>query len=103
MSRHASPPPFYFRILGIFYFNKTNETIGILRNSKYFLPPEVLKIIYVPQVQPYIYFGIGAWFASHEMYYAMVVLQKKAWRAKNNLSCTEHTNVYLKSMNILII
>ena len=83
---------------------KISKSIGILYKLKYFLPPEVLKIIYFSLVQPYIYYGIEAWFASHKnVTDKMVVMQKKACRAINNLSYTGHTSIYFKSMNILKI
>jgi hypothetical protein len=83
---------------------KLSKSVGILYKLKYFLPPEILKIIYFSLVQPYIYYGIEAWFASHKnVTDKVVIMQKKACRAMNNLSYTEHTGIYFKSMNILKI
>lgn len=57
---------------------KISKSIGILYKLKYFLPPEVLKIIYLSLVQPYIFYGIEAWVASHRnVTDKMVVMQKK--------------------------
>ena len=45
--------------------NKVNKSIGTLYKLKYCLPSEVFEFIYFSLVQPYICYGIEAWFASH--------------------------------------
>ena len=82
--------------------NKMSKSIGILYKFKYFLHPEILKIIYLSLVQLYVYYGVVAWFATYKnVTDKIVVLQKKACRAINNLHYLDHTSIHFKNMNIL--
>ena len=62
-----------------------------------FLPESILKMLYTLLVYPYLSYGIEAWHGTHQNYTSKIlVLQRKARRAINNLAYNEHTNAYFK-------
>ena len=82
--------------------NKISKSIGILFKLKHFLPVHILKLLYFTLVQPYISYGIEAWFAtSTNVTNKIFVQQKRACRAIHNLDYNSHTSAYFKKMNAL--
>ena len=67
-----------------------------------FLPETILKTLYTSLIHPYLSYGIEAWHGTYENNTSkIVVLQKKAIRAINNLAYNEHANAYCKCNKIL--
>jgi len=82
--------------------NKISKSIGIIYKLNRFLPPNILSTLYSTLVQPYFTYGIEAWYATSKINSnKLIVLQKRAIRAINDLAFREHTSHYFKSSNIL--
>jgi len=82
--------------------SKISKSIGILYKLRHFLPIEILHKLYLALIQPYLIYGIEAWFATHPSTTNKIsILQKKACRAANNLKSDEHTSYYFKQMGVL--
>ena len=82
--------------------SKFSRSIGILYKLNKFLPESVLKTLYFTLVQPFIIYGIEAWYGTDRNKTDKVfVLQKKTIRAINNLPFNSHTNHHSKTMSIL--
>ena len=82
--------------------SKISKSVGILFKLKYFLPSEVLKLIYLSFIHPYLIYGIEAWFAaSRNLTDRIFILQKKAIRAISYLPYNAHTSSFFKSMQVL--
>ena len=83
---------------------KLSKTVGLLYKLSKFLPTRILQILYSTLFQPYLIYGLEAWFGTYRNHTNKIfVLQKKAIRAINNLEYNEHTNDFFKSNNILKI
>ena len=64
---------------------------GLLYKLNRFLPESILKALYTSLIHPYLSYGIGAWHGTYQNNTSkIVVLQKKAIRAINNLAYDEH-------------
>lgn len=82
--------------------SKLSKTLGIIYKLNSFLPPQVLRSIYYSLFHPYLLYGIEAYFNTSRCHVgSLIVLQKKAIRAINNLPYNEHTTDYFKMCNIL--
>ena len=78
-------------------FMKVQKSIGPLYNRNSFLPETILKTLYTSLIHPYLSYGIEAWHGKYQNNTSkIVVLQKKAIRAINNLAYNYHTNAYIK-------
>ena len=81
---------------------KISKTIGLLFKLNKFLPSHILQILYTSLVQPYLIYGLEAWYSTYKNHTNKIfILQKKAIRAANKLDYNEHTNNYFKSNFIL--
>ena len=84
--------------------NKCSKSIGILFKLNYFLPTNILKMLYSSMILPYLNYGIEAWFgAARTDRNKVFILQKKSIRAIYNLPFNTHTNTFFKDNNILKI
>ena len=82
--------------------SKLSRSVGILYRLNHFLPQPVLKTLYFTLFQPFLVYGIEAWYGTDKNKTDKIfVLQKKAIRAINNLPFNSHTNHHFKTMNIL--
>ena len=81
---------------------KMSKSLGLLFKLNKFLPNSILKILYTTLIQPYLSYGIEAWYGTTKNHTNKIfIIQKKAIRAINNLQYNDHTNNYFKSNNIL--
>ena len=84
--------------------SKLSKSVGILYKLSNFLPQSVLKTLYFTLFQPFISYGIEAWYGTDKNNTNKIfILQKKAIRAINKLHFNSHTNDYFKMMEILKI
>lgn len=82
--------------------SKISKTVGLLYKLNKFLPETILKSLYQTLVQPYLTYGIEAWFSAPNCLTDKIfVLQKKSIRAILNLHYNCHTNQYFKYLNLL--
>ena len=82
--------------------SKISKTVGLLYKLNKFLPETILKSLYQTLVQPYLTYGIEAWFSAPNCLTDKIfVLQKKSIRAILNLHFNCHTNQYFKYLNLL--
>ena len=82
--------------------SKISKSVGILFKLKYFLPNDVLKLIYLSFIHPYLNYGIEAWFAaSKNLTDRIFIFQKKAIRAIFDLPYNAHTSNFFKTLRIL--
>lgn len=81
---------------------KLSRSIGVLYKLNKYLPKNILRVLYYTLVQPFITYGIEAWFGTYSNLTNKInTLQKKAIRACNNLNHLEHTSIYFNEMKIL--
>ena len=81
---------------------KLSKSVGILNKLKFYLPSEVLKLIYFSFIQPYLLYAIEAWYGTYQNHTEkLFVLQKKACRAVYKLPYNSHTSPYFRRMNVL--
>mgnify|MGYP001950330936 CR=1 FL=1 len=81
---------------------KLSKSVGLLYKLNKFLPHNVLKIIYSSLIHPYISYGVEAWYGTYKNHTnKILVLQKKAIRAINNLDYNDHTIDYFRENRIL--
>ena len=82
---------------------KVAKSIGLLYKLNRFLPETILKTLYTSLIHPYLSYGIEAWHGTYQNNTSKIlVLQKKAIRAINNLAYNEHTNAYFKCINKIL-
>ena len=82
--------------------SKISKTVGLLFKLNKFLPENILKSLYQTLVQPYLTYGIEAWFSAPNFLTDKIfILQKKSIRAILNLHFNCHTNQYFKDLNLL--
>ena len=81
--------------------NKISKSVGILYKLN-FLPSSILIKLYQSLVQPYITYGLIAYFGCSKSYLnKLIIIQKRCIRAINKLNYREHTNEYFLSNKIL--
>ena len=81
-----------------------SKSIGILYKIYKYLLINTLKLLYHTCIQPYISYGIEAWYNADKAYTNKVfMMQKKAIRLISKIGYQEHTNNYFKVMSILKI
>ena len=84
--------------------SKLSKSVGVLYKLSHYLPLNILKLLYQTMVHPYISYGIEAWYATYKnATHKLLITQKRAIRAINNLSFNDHTSEYFKSNCILKI
>ena len=82
--------------------SKISKSIGLLFKLNKFLPSNILKMIYIALINPYITYAIEAWYGTFKNNTNKIfILQKRAIRAINSLDYNDHTNSYFKSCDIL--
>ena len=82
--------------------NKIAKSVGILYKLNYYLPLNILKTLYTTMIQPYLLYGIEAYYGTYQtLTNKLFILQKKSVRAINKLPYNEHTNLAFKNMGIL--
>lgn len=105
----------FIKFLGVYFDNhitfkqhidyislKLSKSVGILYKLNSYLPVEVLKILYQTLVQPYMLYGIEAWYATYQNLTENIFgLQKKALRAINSLPYNSHTHLYFRQLELL--
>jgi len=81
---------------------KVSRSIGVIYKLSFFLPTNILHKLYYSLIQPYLLYGIEAWFSTYRsITNKITVLQKKACRAVNNLKSQDHTTQYFRMMGAL--
>jgi hypothetical protein len=81
---------------------KLSKSVGILYKLVSFLPPSILRKLYFTLDQPYLCYGIEAWFGTTKNQTDKIFIsQKKSIRAMNGLPFNAHTNQFFKDNNIL--
>ena len=84
--------------------SKLSKNLGVLNKVKCFLPSNILLSLYHSLIQPYLNYGIEAYFNSYRSHLnKLFVLQKNSIRAINKLPYLAHTSVYFHSNKILKI
>ena len=82
--------------------SKLSKSVGILYRLNKYLPPNILKLLYASLIEPYIAYGLEAWYGTHSTYVQKVsILQKKSVRAILSLPYNEHTTASFKHLNVL--
>ena len=83
---------------------KVAKSIEFLYELNRFLPETILKTLHTSLIHPYLLYGIEAWDGTCQNNTSrIIVLQKKAIRAINNLAYNEHTNAYFECNKILTL
>ena len=81
---------------------KVAKSIGLLCKLNHFIPETILKTLDTSLIHPYLSFGVEAWHGRYQNNTSkIIVFQKKAIRAINNLTYNEHTNACFKCNKIL--
>lgn len=81
---------------------KLSKSLGIIRKLSFYLPFEILKMLYSSLILPYLNYGIVAWFSTYKNITDKInVIQKKSVRCINLLPYNAHTSQYFKKMNVL--
>jgi hypothetical protein len=87
-----------------FICSKISKTIGILYKIRNYMPTNVLISIYQGLILPYLTYGIELWGgAGTSLLNKLVISQKKAIRAINNLPFNGHTAKYFQLNTMLPI
>ena len=81
---------------------KISKSVGILYRMNYYLPSDILKLLYNSLILTCLTYGMESWYrVSRYMSGKVNVLQKKAIRNAYNLPYNSPTNQCFKSINIL--
>lgn len=81
---------------------KLSKSLGIIRKLSFYLPFDILKMLYSSLILPYLSYGIEAWFATYKNITEKInIIQKKSIRCINLLPYNSHTSEYFKNMNLL--
>ena len=80
--------------------SKISKTVGILKQLRHFLPPNILKLIYDSLITCRVKYGLLVWGECSQRIYK---LQKKAVRIISNSKFNAHTDPLFRNLNILKI
>ena len=81
---------------------KIGKSIGVIYRLSKFLPHNILRMIYMCLIHPYLVYGIETWYSTHNsVTNNILILQKRACRAISGLSYYAHTSEKFKSLSIL--
>ena len=78
---------------------KLSKSVGLFHRLKHYITQEFMKKLDYSLIQPYVNYGIEAWYgASLSATSGVHILQKEAIRAVFYLDYNGHTNQYLKKI-----
>ena len=81
--------------------DKTSKMVGIINRLKFFVPANVLKLMYNTLILPHISYGILSW--GHVNTNRLLLLQKRVVRILCRANYSAHTSALFARENILKI